>query len=161
MKNSLWFKFLSVLTVFVLLIAVVVVLSPNRPAQAQTGTETTEDLKKPVTQATDKVIVNNLTLPNIVAAFEGTADPSGAMPAGVFESAVRAPAVSGPIEIFVPVGKTSTLYIFTPTGYHFLQEVMPTGSQPSIQVDASKYMTASVAVTSTNPAKAEPTTESK
>jgi hypothetical protein len=152
MKVSSWFKLLSVLTAVVLLMAVVVVLSPTRPAQS--AAETAEPAKPTPTQHTDKVIVNNLTPPNIVAAFEGSADPSGAMPSGVFESAVRGAGAA--IEIFVPVGITSTLYIFTPTGYHFLQEVNPTGSTPSIQVDASKYMTMSVGVTSTLPLNPTP-----
>jgi hypothetical protein len=151
-KNS-WFKLLSVLTVFVLLMAVVAVLSPSRPADAGAGETATVAAAhaKPKPEGTDKVLITNLTPPDILSAFLGPAGPDGTLPKGIFEGAVTAPAAGVTVEMFIPVGQDSSLYVFGPTGYHFLQTVNPTGSEPNIQIDASKALTTTSVLTFTVP----------
>ncbi len=155
MKTSSWFKLLSVLTACILLMTLAVVLSPSQPTSAATGAEETATMvakrEAPKPEGTDKVLIVGAAAPDVISAFLGAAEPNGNLPSGIFEGAVTAPPGGSPVEMFVPVGMQSSIYLFGPTGYHFLQTVNPTGSEPNITIDASKALAASSVLTFTVP----------
>jgi hypothetical protein len=110
-------KGLSVVAV-VLVLALLIV--PVQPAAADD-----------VSQLTNKVAVSGGTTDGIISVWQaggGPAADSAGQPIGNMESATRV-SPTGLTEVFVPLGKASNVFIWTPSkGYSFLGTVAPSQS---------------------------------
>jgi hypothetical protein len=87
---------------------------------------------------TDKVLVEGLQPGWTVAAYEGALpaiNPGGMQ----LESATPAPIDGKVLELFVPVGKTSTIYLINPQGqYLYLGQVAPQSAFDNISFSAGQ-----------------------
>jgi hypothetical protein len=117
-------RFLSVVAVLALVTTLVVFVMPAQPAAAKPSKDAEQG-------GTDKVLIFGTQPGMTIAAYQGVGQGADGTPFGIFEGATTAPLDGKVLELFVPVGAATSLYLSGPKGFELIGVVGPTrGDQP-------------------------------